>query len=180
MWNSTPIDGSHGMKTRRALSTIAAICLAATAGCSQAGEAPKRTEDASPTSLVSTAGSPAEDTVAVERRAVPATGNEAGSRVLGEKDFTLRGVPACEVRFAYAGRDAETLFWEEPCAAVTAKMVTRPELEALGKWGRLDGFARKFVDALPGGKVLYVEGGVSASVYPVGTNGSTYEVPVAD
>ncbi|KQT32460.1 hypothetical protein ASG29_11825 [Sphingomonas sp. Leaf412] len=34
----------------------------------------------------------------------------AGSRILGKDDFTLRGKPACTIRFRYAGHTAETLF----------------------------------------------------------------------
>jgi hypothetical protein len=107
------------------------------------------------------------------------TPTPAASRVLGKKDMTLRGKPACEVDFAYGGGEKENLFWEEPCAAVTAKMLSRPELEALGRWERLDEAARSFIARQPQGRVLYVEGAASASVYPVGTTG-TYEVPVGD
>ncbi|PAX07470.1 hypothetical protein [Sphingomonas lenta] len=159
-----------------AIATLAAICLGSTPGCSRAEQPAERNAEAAATSAPAVAAEPRPKSRSTPRPA----GDRAGSRVLGEKDFTLRGEPACEIRFAYAGREAENLFWEEPCAAVTAKMMTRQELEALGKWGRLDDFAKKFVQALPGGRVLYVEGGFSASVYPVGTTGSTYEVPVAD
>jgi hypothetical protein len=107
------------------------------------------------------------------------TPTPAASRVLGKKDMTLRGKPACEVDFAYGGGEEENLFWEEPCAAVTAKMLSRPQLEELGRWERLDEAARGFIARQPQGRVLYVEGAASASVYPVGTTG-TYEVPVAD
>jgi hypothetical protein len=103
----------------------------------------------------------------------------AASRVIGKKDMTLRGKPACEVDFAYGGGEAENLFWEEPCSAVTARMLSRAELEGLGRWQRLDDAARGFIARQPQGRVLYVEGSASASVYPVGTTG-TYEVPVAD
>lgn len=156
---------------------LAAICLALTPGCSQASEPAERNARTSPSSPVSTDAAGA--TRARGGAARPA-GVRNGSQVLAKTDFTLRGKPACEVRFVYAGRNAEELFWEEPCPAVTTKMLTRRELEAIGKWNRLDGFARKFVNALPGGRVLYVEGSFSASVYPVGTAGTTYEVPVAD
>lgn len=144
---------------------LLALCLAA---CSPEGNAtPPASEEA-------VAATPA--------KAAPALAKPAaeGSRVIGKKDFALRGKPACEVDFVYAGRAPENLFWEEPCDAVTAKLMDRKELEALGRWGRLDDYAQKFVAALPGGRVLYVEGSFSASVYPVGTTGDTYEVPVAD
>lgn len=164
------------MRRPRAIATLASICLFLASGCSQAGEATNRSP-ASPVSANAATAGPAADG---GQGTVRAADDQAGSRVLGKKDFTLRGAPACEVRFVYAGREAENLFWEEPCAAVTARMVTQRELAAFGKWDRLDNFARQFVNALPGGKVLYVEGSFSASIYPVGTTGSTYEVPVAD
>lgn len=104
---------------------------------------------------------------------------EVGSHIIGKTDFVLRGKPACRIDFAYAGKPPENLFWEEPCAAVTAMMIGEPKLQELGRWDRLDEPARKFVAALPAGQVLYVEGSASASVYPVGTTG-TYEVAVAD
>ena len=66
------------------------------------------------------------------------------------------------------------------CAAVTARMVDQTELERLGKWQRLDEFEKDHVNRLPGGKVLYVEGAFSASIYPVGTTRLSYEVSVAD
>lgn len=170
--------------SRFAISTLAAVCVALTPGCSQAGEPAERTAEVRPASPVpaetATARAAPGESADAGQGAARTAGDQAGSRVLGKREFTLRGEPACEIRFIYAGREAEDLFWEEPCAAVTAKMLTQPELEALGKWDRMDGFAKKFVNALPGAKVLYVEGGFSASVYPVGTTGSAYEVPVAD
>ncbi len=102
------------------------------------------------------------------------------SRVLAKRDFTLRGKPACDIRYVYGGQQPDDLFWEEPCEAVTARMLGEQELKALGRWERLDDYAQSFVQGMPGGKVLYVEGSFSASVYPVGTTGSAYEVPVAD
>lgn len=160
---------------------FAAICLAIAAGCSPAAE-PAGEVRAIPVKAVSTgtAATPARPASGRQGATAIIPDKGTGSRVLGQNQLVLRGKPACEVRFVYAGRDPENLFWEEPCAAVTARMLTRRELEALGRWERLDDFARKFVTALPDGKVLYVEGGASASVYPVGTTGSAYEVPVAD
>ena len=154
---------------------LAGLCLAATTACSGPGEATARDKEAAaPVAAAPAAATPAAPAVK------PAPPAEAGSRVIGKKDFALRGKPACQVDFVYAGRDPENLFWEEPCQAVTARMMGQGELESLGKWERLDEFERKFVAALPGGKVLYIEGSFSASIYPVGTTGETYEVPVAD
>ena len=155
---------------------LAALLLLAPA-CSEAGEPAAPASERPTPGPVASASAPAAPAPRRKREPAPA---EAGSRVLGKRDFALRGAPACEIRFVYAGHEPENLFWEESCAAVTAKMTTRPELESLGRWERLDDHARGFVAALPGGRVLYVEGGFSASVYPIGTTGTTYEVPVAD
>ncbi len=105
----------------------------------------------------------------------------AGSRVIGRQDRVVAGGKrVCVVDFVYAGRAPEDLFWEEPCAVVTAKMVDRRELEALDRWARLDADQQRFVERMPGGRVLYVAGRFSASVYPVDITGTSIEVTVAD
>lgn len=149
---------------------LAALALPA-AACSPASEAAPKAV-ASPSPVAAVAPEEAPKPVAAPK--------PAASRILGKKDFTLRGKPACKIDFAYAGHEPEDLFWEEPCAAVTAKLMTEGDLTALGRWERLDDFARKFVNALPQGRVLYVEGSFAASIYPIGTTGETYEVSVAD
>ena len=106
---------------------------------------------------------------------------EKVSRIVGKADVTVRGKPSCKIDFVYVGFDQEDLFWDgETCAAVTARMVDQTELERLGKWQRLDDFERRHVNQLPGGKVLYVEGAFTASIYPVGTTRLSYEASVAD
>lgn len=102
------------------------------------------------------------------------------SHVAGKTDLILRGDHVCRIDFAYGGRGAETLLWEERCAFLTATMVTSKELRTLRRWTQLSDLDRASIHALPEGKVLYVEGSNSASVYPVGTSGVTYEVPIAD
>lgn len=110
-----------------------------------------------------------------------ADATQATSRVIGKQDRTIAGGKrVCAIDFVYAGREPEDVFWEEPCAEVTAKMVDRRELESLDRWSRLDSFQQKFVEQLPGGRVLYVEGGFSASVYPVDETGTSIEVAVTD
>lgn len=106
--------------------------------------------------------------------------SEAESRVLAKSDIRLRGEPACRVRFVYGGGAEEDLFWEEPCTAITVRLMTQAELQTINKWSHLDDFAQASVSKLPGGRVLYVEGKASASVYPVAANGMTYDVSVAD
>lgn len=109
------------------------------------------------------------------------TGGVAASRVLGKSDKKMvDGTTACVVRFAYGGQPPEIMLWDEPCSNVTAGMIDRDKLEALGWWAKLDSFARGFIADMPGGRVLYISGKFSASVFPVGTSGTPYEVEVAD
>lgn len=106
---------------------------------------------------------------------------EEVSRVVGKADVAVRGRPSCRIDFVYVGFGPEDLFWDgETCATVTARMVDQADLEQLGKWQRLDDFERRHVSQLPDGKVLYVEGAFTASIYPVGTTRLSYEVSVAD
>lgn len=102
------------------------------------------------------------------------------SKIIASKDITLRGKPTCEIEFVYAGYAPENLFWDEPCADVTMQLMTQADLEALGEWDDLDDFDRKFINAMPEGKVLYVAGSSSASIYPVGTTNLSYEIFLAD
>lgn len=104
----------------------------------------------------------------------------SGSRVLELADRRLRGRSECQIRFAYSDRSPEDLIWAEPCKALTARMVSRDDLRSMGKWERLDPAVRNAVLAMRGGEVLCVEGRFSASIYPVGTSGSSYEVGLSD
>lgn len=104
-----------------------------------------------------------------------------GSRVIGKRDRMIAGGrKICAIDFVYAGRAPEDVFWQEPCADVTAIMIDRAELERLDRWSRLDAAQQRFVERMPGGRVLYVGGTFSASVYPVDDTGSSIEVEVAD
>ncbi len=104
-----------------------------------------------------------------------------GSRVIGKRDRTIGGGrKICAIDFVYAGGKPEDVFWQEPCADVTAIMVDRTELERLDRWSGLDAAEQRFVERMPGGRVLYVGGTFSASVYPVDDTGSSIEVEVAD
>lgn len=113
--------------------------------------------------------------------APPSDANQTASRVIAKHDRTIAdGKRACDVDFVYAGREHEDVFWHEPCDKVTAKMVKQSDLEASGRWSRLDSFQQKFVGEMPGGQVLYIEGSSSASVYPIDETGTSIEVAVAD
>ena len=155
------------------LAPAGAMMLLASAGCAPAGDASERQVEE--TGAPAPAPAPAPGAMTAQT-----TSASAQSRLLGKSDFTLRGKPACKIAYAYAGHAPDTLFWEEPCADVTARLASADDLQGWGKWRRLDDYARQFVQAMPGGRVLYVEGSFSASVYPVGTSGNAYEVAVAD
>ena len=159
------------------LAPAGAMMLLASAGCAPAGDASERQVEETGAPAAAPAPAPAPAPGAITARTTSAS---AQSRLLGKSDFTLRGKPACKIAYAYAGHAPDTLFWEEPCADVTARLASADDLQGWGKWRRLDDYARQFVQAMPGGRVLYVEGSFSASVYPVGTSGNAYEVAVAD
>jgi hypothetical protein len=168
----TGFDRPHATGRRRAVRAAASLCLGIASACSGAAVP-------ADTMMAKAAGQ------AAARRSGPAAaptkaGHRAASRVIGTTDRRLADGRVCVVNFVYAGRAPESIFWEEPCAGVTARMMGRGELERLGRWARLDAFERRFVAGMPGGKVLYVEGGASASIYPIGAGGTTYEVAVAD
>lgn len=157
------------------LAPAGAMMLLASAGCAPAGNASGRQVEETGAPAAAPAPAPAPGAMTAQT-----TSASAQSRLLGKSDFTLRGKPACKIAYAYAGHAPDTLFWEEPCADVTARLASADDLQGWGKWRRLDDYARQFVQAMPGGRVLYVEGSFSASVYPVGTSGDAYEVAVAD
>lgn len=105
----------------------------------------------------------------------------AMSRVISMTDVTVSKSDSCKIDFVYAGFEPEDLFWDgEICDKVTAELVDQAKLERLGKWQRLDEFEKRHVSKLPGGKVLYVGGQFTASIYPVGTTRLSYEVQLAD
>ncbi|WP_260597051.1 hypothetical protein [Sphingomonas endolithica] len=168
----TGFDRPHATR-RRAVWAAASLCLGIASACSAA------TVPAD-TMMTKVAGQAAARRSGVPAPAPTNAGHRVASRVIGTTDRRLGDGGVCVVNFVYAGRAPESIFWEEPCAGVTARMMGRGELERLGRWARLDAVERSFVAGMPGGKVLYVEGGASASIYPIGTGGTTYEVSVAD
>lgn len=155
------------MRAALIAAALLANCSEAPSRTAQAPAAPRRAEAAHPRPTGVPAPAPA------------ATRDE--SAVLNKRDRVVAGGRrVCAVDFTYAGREAEDLFRDEPCAEVTARMVTRRELEALNRWRRLDPDQQAMVAAMPGGRVLMVEGAVGASVYPVDETGTSIEVAVAD
>ncbi len=189
--NMTRTDAGRHTDRRigwRGACVAAALCLGSLSACSGAASVPED-NSAATTDVVSpsaNAVAPVEAPVVARQPtgapapAPMADAAQTASRVIGTKDRTLSDGKVCEVSFVYGGREPESIFWEEPCAGVTAKMMDRGELEQLGRWERLEDADRTFVERMPGGKVLYVGGPASASVYPVGTTGTSYEVSVAD
>ena len=104
----------------------------------------------------------------------------AQSEVLKREDLATGDSPSCKIAFAYEGKKAETLIWDEPCDAVSATIVDEARLKEFGAWQDLGPFDRDFIQAMPDGQVLYVEGSFSASLFPIGSTGETYELSVSD
>ena len=105
----------------------------------------------------------------------------AASKVLGKKDEKMvNGKIACYIDFVYAGEEPQQTIWIEPCAKVTTGMMARAEMEKLGWWEKLDESQRGYVEKMPGGLTLFVEGEVSAAIYPNDETGTTAEIFVAD
>lgn len=168
---------------RRFGAGMLALSLSLAMGCSGEAMPPDRdagAASASPAAVTPAAPSPASASPAAAATATVEPGEATESKILGEEDITLRGKPACKIGFAYAGYEPDGVIWEEKCADVSADLVDRAFLQKYNKWERLDEFDRKFIQELPGGKVAYVEGSFTASIYPVGTDRKSYEVSVAD
>ena len=167
------------LQTNARLTALTMVILCPAGGCSKAP-----TPDASETAR-------SEPKPAARLQAQSATAPEsekskqqptlAMSRIIGMTDVTVRSTHSCKIDFDYAGFEPEDLFWDgESCEKVTAKLVDQAELQRLGKWQRLDEFEKRHVSKLPGGKVLYVGGHFTDSIYPVGTTRLSYEVQLAD
>ena len=189
MSNMILTDGGAGFR-RLSVACLAPLLLLAQAACSAPNSVSASNLASSDASTNAIAEPIAPSTIATTNDFHPtgapapapsSDANQTASRVIGKHDQTLAdGKRSCDVDFVYAGQEHEDVFWHEPCNKVTAKMVTRSNLEAMGRWDRLDSFQQKFVEQMPGGKVLYIEGGFSASVYPVDETGTSIEVAVAD
>jgi len=189
MSSMTLTDGGAGFR-RLSVACLAPFLLLAQGACSapdSVSASNLASSDAS-TNVISEPVAPSTNAAASDLHptgapapAPSSDANQTASRVIGKHDRTLAdGKRACDVDFVYAGREQEDVFWHEPCDKVTAKMVTQSDLEASGRWDRLDSFQQKFVEQMPGGQVLYIEGAFSASVYPVDETGTSIEVAVAD
>lgn len=89
--------------------------------------------------------------------------------------------PGCFITFAYRGYAPETLIWDgEPCRDLTARFGGQAFLEQYDNWARLDAAQQADIAKTPDGEVFYVEGQFTASIYPIGITGLTYEVVVTD
>jgi len=189
MSNTTPID-SGNPTNRLSVACLVPLLLLAQGACSppesvtasnltSSDVLPKANPEAVTPSPINDANDPHSTGAPVP---VPSSDAiQTASRVIAKHDRTIAdGKRACDIDFVYAGREQEDVFWHEPCDKVTAKMVRQSDLETSGRWNRLDSFQQKFVEELPGGQVLYIEGSFSASVYPIDETGTSIEVAVAD
>lgn len=166
--------------------TVAA-CILPIAACSAPDSAPdrnrpKRQEASAPLP----APAPPRPTSAAEPRFTGAPAQPLGaqpasrSAILGKVDRPQAGEPRCEINFAYRGYAPESLFWEEACAGLTVAFLDRAELEKLDLWNRLKRDAQESIETRTAGKVLYVAGEFSASIFPVSYNQLTEKIAVND
>jgi len=175
--SAIPVGTTPGGARRIGIAALAFLLGAAQMACSASERTPSNAaataNGALATSVAATALSNGDVSAAIPQ--------PGATRVIGKHDRTIAdGKRVCDVNFVYADRKAENIFWAEPCVAVTATMIDRQALEASDRWTRLDAFEQKFVESMPGGQVLQIEGTFSASIYPIDTTGTSIEVSVAD
>lgn len=160
---------------RSAGTALAAAALLSACGGEAAGAAQEPGE-AAPEPAVRATGTPARPLAADGEGGIART-----SRLISMKDMMQGDDPACHITFAYQGHEPETLIWsDEECRDLNAMFLGKAELEHHRDWQHLSQYDRERFAELPGGKVFYVEGNFTASIYPLDYNNLTYEVPVAD
>lgn len=179
MWNTILINRVHQQNLRGVLAIAAlmggAACSNAAGVADQAKHDSNRQESADGRMGAVPALPIANDAATATRSAV------LSMEAMAEK-FPSRGSePGCFITFAYRGYVPETLIWDgEACEELTMRFGDRAFLEAYGNWDRLDSSQKEDVTSGPDGRVFYVEGRSTASIYPIGTSGLTYEVVVTD
>ena len=178
-------------RERGAAGLTLAILALVTAACPGPATAGERNDTANTVWTGADAPQPAIDTAAGTGQELRPTGAPAPaprssnafatSKLLGKKDRKMvDGEIACYVDFVYAGEEPQQTVWGDPCAKVSAGMIGRTRMETLGWWEKLDAFQRGYVEKMPGGQVLYVEGEFSAAIYPKDETGTAIEITVAD
>ena len=105
----------------------------------------------------------------------------AKSEIKERRSIRVGGTPACALTVSYSGSEEQPVTWiGESCAKITVKFMSKKNLDNLGNYSMLTDETKGDIEALPGKRVLYVEGKQSASIYPMNVSGLLYEVSVND
>jgi len=115
-----------------------------------------------------------------EPRTIDMPESKGDSRIVSIRNDPYNGEPICVIEVSYKGAVVQSVYRSgESCEHVTARFLDLKQIATLGSGRPLPEEARD--DARrSGGKVLYVEGSASSSIYPLNSAGRLYEVPVAD
>lgn len=168
-WNMT--------RTRRV--TVLASLALATAGCDGSGPAGEPGAAAS-AEQAEAATSPALAEAAHGQQIDPAGGTQLESRIVAREDIEVGGESACALTVQYAGDIEQPATFAEGCKALTVRFVEQQDLAALRQYEKLDEAEREAIAALPGGKVLYVEGTNASAVFMPNAAGFLEKRDLAD
>lgn len=167
------------------LTLLAALAL--TMGCKEKAAMPdarpERPAPAVPLAKAQTAAPP--ETAPNADASLPAMIDPAPAEgktgIVEREDIMVNGRPSCALTMRYSGAQDQPVTWTgEPCADITIAMLDKGKLAALNRFDRLPAETRDDLARTEGGKALYIEGGASASLYPLNSAGRVYEVPLAD
>lgn len=104
----------------------------------------------------------------------------AESVIADRRDDTVSGHAACAFNVRYKGAINQPVVWNgQPCRNVNALFMGIGKLKELGRYDSLAEEVRDDI-ARSGGRALYIEGGATASLYPLNSAGRIYRVPLAD
>ncbi len=110
----------------------------------------------------------------------PAPPPAAEPAITERESISVAGQRACALTVVYSGKTAQPVTWNgEDCGQITTAFADEKRLRSLDQWGELSEETRGDI-ARTGGKVLYIEGQATASIYPLNVAGRIYHVPVAD
>lgn len=108
-------------------------------------------------------------------------GLDTVSRVVGTEDIEVAGKPACALTVRYAGDIDQPVTWRgEPCSSLTMRFVTLGDLVTIGQDRKLASQTRESIAGLPGGKVLYAEGGHASAIFAPNEAGLLVRIDLAD
>jgi hypothetical protein len=157
---------------------LAALILVA-AGCDMAGPA-NAPEAAASAEQAEAAASPALAEAAQGPTIDPAGGTSPESRIAAREDIRVGGQSACALTVQYAGDIEQPATFAEDCDALTVRFVEQKDLAALRQNEKLSEAEREAIAALPGGKVLYVEGTHASAIFMPNAAGFLEKRDLAD